>query len=61
MQLVAITIEATSAHPVNDKVYSIRHYVIKSVSDLQKVGGILHEFLFPSPIKLGDRHETCIL
>jgi hypothetical protein len=41
-----------SLHPANGKVYSIQHYVIKFVSDLQQVGGFFWVFLFPSPIKL---------
>jgi len=34
------------------EVYSIEHYVIKFVSDLQQVGGFLRVLLFPPPIKL---------
>ena len=34
------------------EVYSIQHYVIKFVSDLQQVCGILRIFRFPPPIKL---------
>ena len=34
------------------EVYSIQHYVIKFVSDLRKVGGLLWVLLFPPPIKL---------
>ena len=33
-------------------VYSIQHYVIKFVSDLQQVGGLLWALWFPPPIKL---------
>jgi len=33
-------------------VYSIQHYVIKFVSDLQQVGSFFRVFLFPPPIKL---------
>ena len=55
-----ITTCAISAHhhqscdfePRSDKVYSIQHYVIKLVSDLQQVGGFLPVLLFPPPIKL---------
>jgi len=32
--------------------YSIQHYVIKFVSDLQQVGGIFWVLQFPPPIKL---------
>jgi hypothetical protein len=34
------------------KVYSIQHYMIKFVSDLRQVSGLLR---FPPPIKLTDR------
>ena len=33
------------------KVYSIQHYVIKFVSDLQQVGDFLWVLRFPPPIK----------
>jgi len=33
-------------------VYSIQHYVIKSVSDLLQVGGFLRVLRFPPSIKL---------
>ena len=34
------------------EVYSIKHYVIKFVSDLRQVGGFLRALRFPPPIKL---------
>ena len=34
------------------KVYSIQHYVIKFISDLQQVGGFLRILRFPPPKKL---------
>ena len=34
------------------EVYSIQHYVIKFVSDLQQVGGFRRVHWFPPPIKL---------
>jgi len=34
------------------RLYSIQHYVIKSVSDLRQVSGILWLLWFPPPIKL---------
>jgi hypothetical protein len=34
------------------EVYSIQHYVIKFVSDLQQVSGFLQALRFPPPIKL---------
>jgi hypothetical protein len=36
-QLVPITTKVVSLNPVHGKVYSIQHYVIKYVSDLQVV------------------------
>ena len=38
--------------PRSDEVYSIQHYVIKFVSDLQQVSGFFRELRFPPPIKL---------
>jgi len=49
MQLVPITTKVASSNTVFGEVYSIRHYVIKCVSDLRQVGGILRLSL---PIKL---------
>jgi hypothetical protein len=40
------------SNPANGQVYSIQHSVIKSVSDLRKVGGFIQVFWFPPPIKL---------
>ena len=34
------------------EVYSIQHYVIKFVSDLRQVSGLLQVLWFPLPIKL---------
>ena len=47
-----ITTKVVSSNPVHGKVYSIEHYVIKFVSDLQQVGGFLWVLLFPPSIKL---------
>ena len=52
VQSVAITTKVVSSNPVHDEVYSIQHYVIKFVSDLQQVGSFLPVFRFPPPIKL---------
>jgi hypothetical protein len=41
-----------SSNPVHGEGYSIQHYVIKFVSDLQHVGCFLRVFLFSPPIKL---------
>ena len=38
-----------SSNPVHGEVYSMQHYVIKLVNDLQQVCGLLQ---FPPPIKL---------
>jgi len=38
---VLITSEIVNLNPVHGEVYSIQHYVIKFVSDLQQVGGFL--------------------
>jgi hypothetical protein len=38
--------------PRSGEVHSIQHYVIKFVSDLQQVGGILQVLWFPPSIKL---------
>jgi hypothetical protein len=46
MQSVTITTKVVSSNPVNSKVYSIQHYVIKFVSDLRQVGGFLRFDMF---------------
>ena len=40
LQSVPITTKVVSSNPVHGEVYSIQHYVIKFVSDLQQVGGL---------------------
>ena len=42
----------THQFSVHGKVYSIQHYVIKFVSDLEQVGNFLLVLRFPPPIKL---------
>jgi len=49
MKSVSITINIVSSNPANGEVWSIQHYVIKFVSDLRQVSGLLR---FPPPIKL---------
>ena len=49
MQSVAIATKLVSSNPVHCEVYSIQNYVIKCVSNLWQVGGLLR--FFP-PIKL---------
>ena len=41
VQSVPITTKVVSSNPVHGEVYSIQHYVIQFVSDLQQVGGFL--------------------
>ena len=43
MQSVSTTTKVISSNPIHAKVYSMQHYVIKFVSDLQQVGGFLHQ------------------
>ena len=52
MQSVPITTKVVSSNPAHGEVYSIQHYVIKFVSDLQQVSGILLILFFHPPIKL---------
>jgi hypothetical protein len=54
---VHITTNVVSSHPARGEVYSIQHYVIKFVSDLQQVGGFLHVLRFPSSTKT-DRYDV---
>ena len=49
---VPITSNAASSNPAYSEVYSIQHYVIQFVSDLQQAGGFLRVLWFPPPIKL---------
>jgi hypothetical protein len=41
VQSVPITIKIASLNPAHGEVYSIQHYVIKLVSDLQHVSGFI--------------------
>ena len=52
VQSVPIITKVVNSNPVHGDVYSIQHYVIKFVSDLQQVGGFLQVSRFPPPIKL---------
>jgi hypothetical protein len=54
MQSMPITTNVVSSNPVYGKVYLIQHYVIKFVSDLRQVGGILRVLRFPPPIKIAE-------
>ena len=52
VQSVPITTKVVILNPVHGEEYSIKHYVIKFVSDLWQVDGFLRVFRFPPPIKL---------
>jgi len=52
VQSVPITTKVVSSNSVHGEVYSIQHYVMKFVSDLQLVGGFLQVLRFPPPINL---------
>jgi len=52
VQSVSITTKVVRSNPAHGEVYSMQHYVIKFVSDLQQVSGILLVLLFHPPIKL---------
>jgi hypothetical protein len=54
MQSVPITTKVVSLNPTHGEVYSVQHYVIKFVSDLQQVSGFLWVLWFPPPIKLTE-------
>ena len=41
VQSVPITTKVVSSNPVHGEVYAIQHYVIKFVSDLRRIVGIL--------------------
>ena len=51
VQSVPITTKVVSLHFAHGEVYSIKHYVIKFVSDLRQVGSFLCVLRFPPPIK----------
>ena len=50
--ICAITINALSSNPVNNKVYPIQHYVIKFANNLLQASGFHTAPLFRPPIKL---------
>ena len=52
VQSVSITTKVVSLNPVHGEVYSIQHHVIKFVSNLRQVSGLLRVLRFPAPIKL---------
>ena len=52
IQSVPITINVVSLNPTHGEGYSVRYYVIKFVSDLWQIYGLLQVPQFPPPIKL---------
>ena len=52
------TPKVVSSNPVHGEMYSIQHYVIKYVSDLQQVSGFLRIRRFPPPLKLTARYNN---
>ena len=52
VQSVPIATKVLSLNPVHGEMYSIHHYVMKFVSDLLQVGGLLQVLQFRLPIKL---------
>ena len=52
VQSVHITTKVVSSNPVQGEVYSIQHYMMKFVSDLQQVSGFLRVFQLPPSIIL---------
>jgi len=57
----AITTNVVCSYPAHCEVYSIQHYVIKYVSDLQQTSDFLRVFCCPPPIKLITNDITDIL
>jgi hypothetical protein len=47
VQSVLITTDVVSSNPAHGEVYSMQHYTIKFVSDLQQFGGFLRVLRFP--------------
>ena len=52
VQSVPITTKVLSLNPAHGEMYSMHHYVMKFVSDLQQVGSLLQVLQFRLPIKL---------
>ena len=44
--------DVVSLNPAHGEVYTIQHYVINFVSELQQVSGFHHVLWFPPPIKM---------
>ena len=60
VQSVHITTIVVSLHPDHCQVYLKQHYVIKFVSDLQQVGGLLRVLLFSPSIERPSQHYIII-
>ena len=56
-----ITTEVVSSNIAHGEVYSMQHYVIKFVSDLQQVGGFHRVVRFPRPINWPSRYRCNIV
>ena len=52
MQSVPFITNVVSSNPNHDELYSIKHYVLKFVSDLRQVGCFLLALRVPPPLKL---------
>jgi hypothetical protein len=61
MQSVPITTKVVSLKPIHGEVYSIQHYMIKFVSNLQQVGGFLWVLRFPPPKNWPPRYNWNIV
>ena len=62
-QSVPITTKVVSLNPAHGELYSIQHYVIKFISELQHVGGFLRVLRFPPQynrnlVKSGVKHHN---
>ena len=60
MQSMPITTNVASSNSPSTEVFSIQHYVIKFVSDLQRDDGFLGILRFSPPIKLTDITEIVL-
>ena len=58
VQSVPITTNVVSSNPSHGKVYSMQHLMIKFVSVLRQVDGVLQELRFLPPIKLTGHDIT---
>ena len=54
---MSITTRVVSSNSVHSEVYSIQHFVIKLVSDLRQVGGLLRVLRVPPPTIKTNRHD----